>query len=233
MNSTDCNGTHCHELNCKSCYPYTNKDKPTGVWSYETIGRDMDEFGTMVNDAIHLPPPDKALEEKIIKDITEKDTCDIVDDFNNKDYIAWQKDVQKYKTKHQKNNCKCAQTNVPICGDEKNSVYIRDSETPEVKTLRDEINKQLILHNELQLKIQDDDPVNHPPHYTCREMEAIDIIEMIIEVESNPKVAYNMSNVLKYILRFREKGTPIQDLKKAVWYLNRMIKNIGEEASPD
>jgi hypothetical protein len=71
--------------------------------------------------------------------------------------------------------------------------------------------------------------VNHPPHYNNRLMEAIDIIEMIIEIEKNPKVAYNMSNVLKYLLRFRDKGTPVKDLNKAVWYLNRMIRKVEEE----
>ena len=73
------------------------------------------------------------------------------------------------------------------------------------------------------------DDVNHPSHYCNRAMEAIDIIEMIIEIEPNPKVAYNMSNVLKYLLRFRDKGKPIHDLKKAVWYLNRMISKIEQE----
>jgi len=73
------------------------------------------------------------------------------------------------------------------------------------------------------------DVVNHPPHYTNRKMEAIDIIEMIIEIEKNPKVAYAMSNVLKYILRFRDKGKPIEDIKKSSWYLSRMIKHLEEE----
>ena len=73
------------------------------------------------------------------------------------------------------------------------------------------------------------DIVNHPVHYCNRDMEAIDIIEMIIEIEPNPKVAYNMSNVLKYLLRFRSKGKPVHDLSKAVWYLNRMIDKIKEE----
>jgi len=73
------------------------------------------------------------------------------------------------------------------------------------------------------------DDVNHPSHYCNRDMEAIDIIEMIIEIEQNPKVAYNLSNVLKYLLRFRDKGKPIHDLKKAIWYLNRTIQKIEEE----
>jgi len=71
--------------------------------------------------------------------------------------------------------------------------------------------------------------VNHPKHYLDRKMEAIDIIEMIIEVEKNPKVAYNLSNAIKYLLRFRSKNEPIQDLEKAIWYLNRMIKHVKNE----
>ena len=80
--------------------------------------------------------------------------------------------------------------------------------------------------------VKEDEPVddvNHPPHYNNRRMEAIDIIELIIEVEKNPKVAYNMSNVLKYLLRFRDKGTPVKDLRKAVWYLERMIQKVEGE----
>jgi len=76
-----------------------------------------------------------------------------------------------------------------------------------------------------------EDSIHHPSHYCNREMEAIDIIEMIIAIEPNPKVAYNMSNVLKYILRFRDKGTEITDLQKSVWYLNRMIEKVKEEKS--
>lgn len=71
--------------------------------------------------------------------------------------------------------------------------------------------------------------VNHPPHYNNRKMEAIEIIEMIIEIEPNPKVAYNLSNVCKYLLRFRDKGSAVKDLRKAEWYLNRVIMHLEEE----
>lgn len=71
--------------------------------------------------------------------------------------------------------------------------------------------------------------VDHPEHYKTRELEAIDIIEMIIEVEEDPKVAYAMSNVIKYLLRFRDKGRPVEDLKKAEWYLKRMIGHVIRE----
>ncbi len=75
--------------------------------------------------------------------------------------------------------------------------------------------------------------VDHPPHYNNRRMEAIDIIELIIEIEKNPKVAYNMSNVLKYLLRFRDKGTEVRDLQKAQWYLNRVLMHIEQERLQD
>lgn len=105
--------------------------------------------------------------------------------------------------------------------------YIGQELTPE---MQDKVNDLLgidpVANRE---KAEKDLLVDHPPHYNNRLMEAIDIIEMIIEIEKNPKVAYNMSNVLKYILRFRDKGTPVRDLQKAGWYLNRMIEKVEEE----
>ena len=76
---------------------------------------------------------------------------------------------------------------------------------------------------------KNEDDVNHPSHYCNRDMETIDIIEMIISIEKNPKVSYNMSNVLKYLLRFRDKGQDTKDLEKARWYLNRMIEHVNKE----
>ena len=83
------------------------------------------------------------------------------------------------------------------------------------------------------------DPVNHPDHYNDRiykgeKIEAIDLIEIYIQNEKNPAVAYNMSNVLKYLLRFRTKGKDLEDSRKAMWYLKRMIMHVGLEfTSPD
>jgi len=74
------------------------------------------------------------------------------------------------------------------------------------------------------------DLVNHPAHYTTRRMEAIDIIEVAIEDQHDPVMGYLMSNVIKYLLRYQYKGTPEQDLKKASWYLQRMIGKLdGQE----
>jgi hypothetical protein len=62
------------------------------------------------------------------------------------------------------------------------------------------------------------DMVNHPPHYKSDGgMEAIDVIEAF-------RLDYLKGNAVKYILRSGRKGDEIEDLKKAVWYLQRRIK---------
>lgn len=60
------------------------------------------------------------------------------------------------------------------------------------------------------------DPVNHPAHYTQGGIETIDFIEA-------KKLNYNLGNVVKYITRADHKGSRIEDLQKAKWYLEREI----------
>jgi hypothetical protein len=60
------------------------------------------------------------------------------------------------------------------------------------------------------------DMVNKPPHYTYGGIETIDFIEA-------KDLNYNLGNVVKYVTRSGLKGTRIEDLKKAVWYLEREI----------
>lgn len=61
------------------------------------------------------------------------------------------------------------------------------------------------------------DMVNHPPHYTVNGIEVIDVIEEY-------KLNFRLGNSVKYILRADLKGNRLQDLKKALWYLQREIK---------
>ena len=71
------------------------------------------------------------------------------------------------------------------------------------------------------------DMVNHPKHYKAKNgMEVIDVIEAFT---ANLKgyEATHTSNVIRYICRWKEKNG-LEDLKKAQWYLNRLIKNIEE-----
>lgn len=60
--------------------------------------------------------------------------------------------------------------------------------------------------------------INHPSHYN-QGIEAIDYIE-------SHKMGFNIGNVIKYVTRAKHKGTELQDLKKALWYLDREIKRL-------
>ena len=65
-------------------------------------------------------------------------------------------------------------------------------------------------------KLHTEDIVNHPPHYKVGGIETIDFIEA-------KKLNYNLGNVIKYITRADHKGSRNEDLKKALWYLNREL----------
>ena len=59
------------------------------------------------------------------------------------------------------------------------------------------------------------DQVNHPSHYTQNNgWEAIDVTEQF---------NFNLGNAIKYIIRCDHKGKPIEDLRKAAWYIEREI----------
>lgn len=61
------------------------------------------------------------------------------------------------------------------------------------------------------------DPVNHPPHYQAGGIETIDFIEA-------KDLNYRLGNVVKYVSRAGKKNfDPIEDLEKALWYLQREI----------
>ena len=71
------------------------------------------------------------------------------------------------------------------------------------------------------------DMVNHPSHYKAKNgMEVIDVIEAFT-ANLEGYEATHTGNVIKYICRWKEKNG-LEDLKKAQWYLNRLIKNIEE-----
>jgi len=65
------------------------------------------------------------------------------------------------------------------------------------------------------------DPIN-PSHYKHLPSEAIDIIMAAIANAPSNKSAYLQGQVLKYLLRCWEKGG-VGDLRKAKWYLDRLV----------
>lgn len=71
--------------------------------------------------------------------------------------------------------------------------------------------------------LADNDLVNHPAHYKSGGVETIDFIEA-------KDLNYRLGNVVKYVARAGKKDTdPVQDLQKALWYLQREI-NTRKEA---
>lgn len=63
------------------------------------------------------------------------------------------------------------------------------------------------------------DMVNHPPHYTSDPsgVEAITVLR-----HRN----YNVGNAMKYLWRAGQKGDAIQDLRKAIFYINDEIDRL-------
>jgi len=66
------------------------------------------------------------------------------------------------------------------------------------------------------------DEVNNPPHYNTGEIECIDAIKASMTPEAFK--GYCKGNALKYIWRMSYKGKPVEDLRKASWYLDRLIR---------
>ena len=71
-----------------------------------------------------------------------------------------------------------------------------------------------------------DDRINSPSHYTAGSQEAIDIIEDAIKSAPNSVQGMLQAQVLKYLLRLWHKDNPVEDAKKARWYLNRLIEKM-------
>lgn len=61
------------------------------------------------------------------------------------------------------------------------------------------------------------DPVNHPKHYTNHPsgVECIEITE---------HMNFCLGNAVKYIWRADLKNDAIEDLEKAIWYINRELQ---------
>lgn len=64
--------------------------------------------------------------------------------------------------------------------------------------------------------------VSHPSHYQSENgLEVIDVIEAFTS-DLNGIEAVDTGNVIKYICRWKKKNG-VQDLKKAMWYLQHLI----------
>ena len=64
--------------------------------------------------------------------------------------------------------------------------------------------------------------VDHPAHYNSGKIEVIDAIE-------DWNLNFSRGNAIKYIARagLKDKGTEVEDLQKALWYIQREIQRLS------
>ena len=76
---------------------------------------------------------------------------------------------------------------------------------------------------------RDNNMVEHPNHYQSgKGIEVIDVIEAFTE-DLKGVEAFDTANAIKYICRWSKKGTELQDLMKAKWYIDHLINKIERE----
>ena len=75
------------------------------------------------------------------------------------------------------------------------------------------------LENPIHVKLEADMNVDHPPHYNQSGIECIDAISA---ATGDGMEHYLQGNIIKYLWRYRYKNG-LQDLKKADWYLKKLI----------
>ena len=73
---------------------------------------------------------------------------------------------------------------------------------------------------------KENDPVNHPNHYASSGIECIEAIRASMTEEAFR--GYLKGNVQKYLWRYEKKVAPAEDLKKASWYLTRLIEEVND-----
>lgn len=67
-------------------------------------------------------------------------------------------------------------------------------------------------------------PVAHPKHYNTGKIEVIEFLE-------DQQLEPHEWNTVKYVCRAKHKGKRIEDLEKAVWYLQRKIEILKAEVT--
>jgi len=107
----------------------------------------------------------------------------------------------------------------PLYGDKfVHDVYSLESETDDKNTSDNSLGRSYAdLINTM---------VDHPPHYNNGNVECIEAIEAMLTPDEF--IGYLRGNSLKYRWRFRYKNKPIEDLRKARWYEERLLQFLME-----
>ena len=71
--------------------------------------------------------------------------------------------------------------------------------------------------------------VDHPNHYNQGSIECIDALNAMVEGWDNPVAAVLAWEAVKYIWRHPFKGKPVEDIKKAQFYLEQLVNQYERE----
>lgn len=74
------------------------------------------------------------------------------------------------------------------------------------------------------------DPVHHPRHYTAGKFEVIEVLEDWTQHAPDPVAGSLQWQCLKYLSRMWLKKDPLEDARKSMWYLTRLINRLATEA---
>ena len=79
------------------------------------------------------------------------------------------------------------------------------------------------LKEELEVKLEKEDVINHPKHYTQGEIECIEVIKYINnKLHMEGYEGYCLGNFIKYIWRCNFKNG-WEDIDKSIFYLNELL----------
>lgn len=98
--------------------------------------------------------------------------------------------------------------------------------TPTSRSLLPQLSEErTVKFQEIKGEEELEDKVNKPKHYNAGEIECIDAIFAALSLEELK--GFVKGNVIKYLWRANHKEKEVEDLKKARWYLDYLIKKLS------
>ena len=99
-----------------------------------------------------------------------------------------------------------------------------------MKLKKEATTKSLVKEEDGSITLQSTDQndlINKPPHYNYGSIETIDYIVDVLD--EGGALDYCQGNVIKYTgTRMFTKGDPRENIKKAIWYLNKMLELLSK-----
>jgi len=151
-----------------------------------------------------------------------RDICPMVKHFANQ--IGVKLDCSKCKdyvsTEHKCGDCKYFELKDSYCNKKHETRYFHENSAAcgyyELEIPTFELPEQ-----------QNHDSVNHPSHYTAGGIECIEALKAATTKLTGIE-AVCTANAIKYLWRWKDKNGA-EDIRKAIWYCKRLLKELGDE----